>query len=150
MASLARSLATMVSQRWPQPRHFLLRHLILPCQLQILLQQIQLRPIRGQRFRLRLAQRIVRARSRQMLPLLLSQVKALQRTQHLRMGLKTIVSIMSPQALSHLSLVVHIAQRANLLGHYSSKSSIIIDEGLPHSNITPQLGAQDKCRGTHL
>jgi hypothetical protein len=126
MASLARSLATMASPSSPQPRHFPSPYLIPLCRLQISRRQIQPRPIRGQLFRLHLAQRIAQARSRRMALLLLPQVKALQRTHHLQVWLKNRVVVMSPQSLLHPSLDVRIAQRMNLLGHYSSKSSIII------------------------
>jgi hypothetical protein len=145
MASLARSLATMASQRRPQPCHFLSRHLIPLCRLQISLRQIQRRPIRGQPFRPHLAQRIARARSRQMPLLRLPQVKAPQRTHRLQVGLKNTVVITSPQSLSHPSLDVRIAQRKNLLGHYSSKSSIIMAERkFPNTRSPPDLSAQNK------
>jgi len=147
MASLARSLATMASQRRLQPRHFLSRHLIPLCRLQMSLRQIQPRPIRGQRFRLHLAQRIARARSRQMPLLRLPQVKAPQRTHRLQVGLKNTVVITSLQSLSHPSLDVRIAQRTNLLGHYSSKSSIIIAERKFPNTKLPQASVYKTMSG---
>jgi hypothetical protein len=141
MASLARPLATIASQSWPQPRHFFSRHLIRLCRLQMSFRQIQPHPSHGQPIQPHPAQRIARARSRRMPLLRLPPVKALHRTHHVQMGLKNTVVITSPQSLSHPSLDVRIAQRTNILGHYSSKSSIIIAQRkfpnarLPHAPV---------------
>lgn len=150
MASLARSLATMASQRRPQPRQVLSRHLKLLCRLHMSLRQTQPRPIRGRCFRLPLAHPIARARPRPMPLLLLPRVKTLQRMQHLQAGLKDIVSSTS-QSLSHPSLDVRPSPRSNVLGHYSSKSSTVTAKSMFNTTkLLQTLGSRDEYRKQHF
>jgi hypothetical protein len=110
----------MMAPHWrPQPRQYLSYHMT-QMSIQMSLPTTQPRPILGQPSQLQLPQQTTPVLRQSLSHLLDPKVKAMQLTERLQQGCKTMMTM--SKKLSHPSFDVPIAQRRNLLWVNSSKS----------------------------
>jgi hypothetical protein len=141
-------MATMASHWRPQPRQLLSSHMTIMFQLQMSLQAIPLRSTLGQPPQLPLAQRTIRVPQQSPSRLPDPKVKALQHTQRLQLGSKTMMTMVFTRRLQHPSFDVPTAQRRNPLWVNSTATSRLT---LCPTNATSRVAGSAKLHnGTSI
>ena len=127
----------MMAPHWrPQPRQYLSYHMT-QMSIQMSLPTTQSRPILGQPSQHQLPQQTTPVLRRSLSHLLGPRVKAMQLTERLQEGCKTMMTM--SKKLSHPSFDVPIAQRRNLLWVSSSKYPFMFSLVVSLLKAQPQL-----------